>query len=1299
MNENTMFVDINGRQRPLEVGQLYLFGKLLPPNDANKFVFNIDNEDVDEKHCCVGVFSEDVFIYDLFSSKGTYLNGKRLMPFTKTCVKSGDVIKLGQFQSIRFYNEEQLEVSHDSSGFGDNNKNTSDIIASSPESTNHRDSRVKRLNSNSTDNFLVPAIPASLNKSTTKQTSRASSSSFVIPETEAALSSSRRSSLGFNTTNNKSRNSDSFTIPETQYCGGGGGRASLASNLSIAESTEGDKSRMDNSTNDDDFCIPETQEIISSQRPRPFENKMKTLEEKSVDLNDSDDEGINGSDDAAGDGSGSQFRICTQDYNDGFGEEDDSLMQSQVIPIIKHNTVLLNASTAIAGRQELNASKETSTTTATEEDNEVANINAVAGQKPTIPANNDDLNCTTPDLFDCQALEDIVKENNAAITDLMNADVNIFQNQAQPDTGTGMDDEEDYLATQMFPASNHSTRKNSGDLEKDKKSKEKNIFDGKEDEHYLTLSDKENMRPDKLEPITDLPPTQLFASNDASSEHSSTSTSSSRKSNTRNKNEVKPASETSQKQREEDLLAAPTTSNMGDEEDDILTQAFIPPPRTKILSSTTSSKQSANNCFNSTLLEDKTNEKNPASFFAEMETSPKGLEKSNTSNSNNFKIPERNFTAVKKTSSAASTASTESDMDLLMCTPQFIKDHIPFTKPIDLKKSILAIKNKNLFGDDDEDNDDNKDSDKDECLVQLINVPKNTNDFDKLLPHLKQEAESESKTNPQMTKEQKAAIEARKQYKFNTSFGDQEKAKTDRKSSSSTLSRDERHAARDREREDKKKSHNDKVKVSSRQKKKDAAESSKEESKDNNNSSKETDNLSNDKVTKSSNEKDKETSSSGTTEQKRSSRRTKDDKDQNQKTSNKRNTRSSQDHDSDKKEEILVVKQARQAKEKETTDSEQTRPARRNTRQQSSDKPPKESKPPARRNTRLKSKLEEAAPSSKESVTSTDDLDSIPTQPYIPITRTRTRSRSQQKDANDARDRSSDSSATTVPYNLNTSRTLNRSNSRLNSSTTSSAEKKPTNTTSVNGAGRKRKPDISAPHQIEEKKRLKRVNSSESTTSTTPSSSTSTTLSSRPLISITMVDADRFVELQSKSKGLWAVAKDPKDSEILVMDKTFRTFKFLLAMARGIPIVTSQWLNDINSAKSLKKVPHLSKYILNDPVFEKKHKFVLQTSLQLARENKQGIFHGYEFVMTANIKPTPPELQAIIEIAGGIVHTNGTPAPKENQNIYLISCNDDRKDWHKFRRINKNITIITTEAIMSSVMRQNCTPLANHVLV
>lgn len=123
---------------------------------------------------------------------------------------------------------------------------------------------------------------------------------------------------------------------------------------------------------------------------------------------------------------------------------------------------------------------------------------------------------------------------------------------------------------------------------------------------------------------------------------------------------------------------------------------------------------------------------------------------------------------------------------------------------------------------------------------------------------------------------------------------------------------------------------------------------------------------------------------------------------------------------------------------------------------------------------------------------------------------------------------------------------------------------------------------------------------------------------------MTMVDHELFKGLAENSKGIWHLTKDPAESEILVMDKAFRTFKFLLAMARGIPIVTSEYLKKLNQAQSLRKVK-ITDYLFKDEAFEKKHKCSLIESQQKAKKHK--LFKNYEFVMTANILPNPKEIK------------------------------------------------------------------------
>ncbi|XP_067644389.1 mediator of DNA damage checkpoint protein 1-like isoform X2 [Eurosta solidaginis] len=194
-------------------------------------------------------------------------------------------------------------------------------------------------------------------------------------------------------------------------------------------------------------------------------------------------------------------------------------------------------------------------------------------------------------------------------------------------------------------------------------------------------------------------------------------------------------------------------------------------------------------------------------------------------------------------------------------------------------------------------------------------------------------------------------------------------------------------------------------------------------------------------------------------------------------------------------------------------------------------------------------------------------------------------------------------------------------------------------------------------------------------------------------VAMTMVEPKLFQCLLENSPGNWCLASDPTNADVLVMDKGNRTLKFLIAMAKGIPIVNSKWLESLNSTKT---VPRGITFFFRDKDFENRHKFSLLKSLDLARKHK--IFEGYDFLTTPSILPQPAEMKQIIECAGGKVH-NETPLPQPNQKIYLISSWNDKKHWHKYRRSNANIRITSSEGIMESVMRQITTPLETHIFV
>lgn len=361
-----------------------------------------------------------------------------------------------------------------------------------------------------------------------------------------------------------------------------------------------------------------------------------------------------------------------------------------------------------------------------------------------------------------------------------------------------------------------------------------------------------------------------------------------------------------------------------DDEDDLLTQAFLQPSNPPISSTTSCNNIQPVKCFNSTLLDDKVITKNPSIFFADIEKTPL---KETSSVAAAFKLPDKDFGVLKKTSSSA---TSESDLDLLMCTPQLIKENIFVGKTEDLRKNILAAKNKNLFG---EDTDEEVEEDEDpNNLVKLINIPKDSLDFDKLLPHLN----NNSKHN-RISEEQKEAKETQKVYKFNISFGkelDEKQSKTSH-SNSSTLNRDERHSARDKE--------------------KDLAELKKQRKTKNKNVSQ---NKGNETAKSKESEKDSAAGEELT------------------KIKNKSNSIKSGNHkEKPKQTELTTTTGENQGNNK------QEKATRLRKRHASSDKQETQQMP-ARRMTRSKSRFEEAPTTSKQALQhNNDDLDSIATQP------------------------------------------------------------------------------------------------------------------------------------------------------------------------------------------------------------------------------------------------------------------------------------------------------------------------------
>lgn len=177
----------------------------------------------------------------------------------------------------------------------------------------------------------------------------------------------------------------------------------------------------------------------------------------------------------------------------------------------------------------------------------------------------------------------------------------------------------------------------------------------------------------------------------------------------------------------------------------------------------------------------------------------------------------------------------------------------------------------------------------------------------------------------------------------------------------------------------------------------------------------------------------------------------------------------------------------------------------------------------------------------------------------------------------------------------------------------------------------------------------------------------------------------------------------PELASVLVSDRVYRTYKFLCAIAKGIPIVGEAFLE---ATKTHRDFVDPWDYILQDHEMERRFKFNLKKSLSLAREAK--IFQDYSVIVTPSTKPPPEEVQrkfwsdtfsaswdshfgtfiaVIVSSAGGRVIKFPAQQPKHAEKLFAVSDLQDKDLWPRFRERYPTIEIISTEGFMLSIMQ------------
>uniref|UniRef100_A0A3Q0SAP5 Mediator of DNA damage checkpoint protein 1 n=1 Tax=Amphilophus citrinellus TaxID=61819 RepID=A0A3Q0SAP5_AMPCI len=158
-----------------------------------------------------------------------------------------------------------------------------------------------------------------------------------------------------------------------------------------------------------------------------------------------------------------------------------------------------------------------------------------------------------------------------------------------------------------------------------------------------------------------------------------------------------------------------------------------------------------------------------------------------------------------------------------------------------------------------------------------------------------------------------------------------------------------------------------------------------------------------------------------------------------------------------------------------------------------------------------------------------------------------------------------------------------------------------------------------------------------------------------------------------------SMAKGVADMTCLVTDKVRRTVKFLCALAKGVPIVTTDWLEKSGKAGSFLSP---TAFIVKDPEQENKFNFSLHESLRIA--SSQPLLEGYEVHVTKSVKPEPVHMKNIISSSGA---TFLPKMPSSNKpHTVVISCEED---WPLCRpALSASLPVVTAEFILTGILQQ-----------
>jgi len=172
--------------------------------------------------------------------------------------------------------------------------------------------------------------------------------------------------------------------------------------------------------------------------------------------------------------------------------------------------------------------------------------------------------------------------------------------------------------------------------------------------------------------------------------------------------------------------------------------------------------------------------------------------------------------------------------------------------------------------------------------------------------------------------------------------------------------------------------------------------------------------------------------------------------------------------------------------------------------------------------------------------------------------------------------------------------------------------------------------------------------------------------------------------------GTWAntfqslgggVTDQMREATHLVTDvKLKRTIKLLSAIARGLPIVSTKWIEACKRTSTF--VDHAA-FLIDDRAFNKKFSVDVVGACETARTRKTPLLHGLSFYPIPGSRLEAKEVKEMVECAGGAILAG---APKEAKKDVIVLADSGAQAANAF--VKKGVEVQTYDFLMTGILQQ-----------